>query len=201
MVSPTCIITISDSRGRHLENFLRKSGVLPSETIVIEQSLGGAGYEILFREVRHYTSKAERQYPEHKILVLILGGICDFTTKTKNDISFITKQSRVERIKETLGDIVNYATERSFYLAISTVIPAGLAKANNVLQSKKNVKCSFTDTEIQVQQGKLEAEISEINQYITGKIAESGAIIVNTHNLLETSSCQTLGGKKNIRNG
>ena len=114
---------------------------------------------MLFREFRHSTRKAERQYPEHKILVLILGGIRDFTTKTKNDISFITEQSGVERIKETQDDIVNYATERSFYPAISTVIPADLAKANNFLQSKKNVKCSFTDTEIQAQQGNLEAEI------------------------------------------
>ena len=130
-----------------------------------------------------------------------MDGICEFTTKTKNDISFITKQSRVGRIEETLDDIVNYATERSFYLAISTVIPADLAKANNFLQSKKNVKCSFTDTEIQVQQGNLEAEILEINHYITGKIAESGAIIVNTHKLLETSSYKTLGGKTNIRKG
>ena len=67
---------------------------------------------------------------------------------------FPLSQKRVKRIRGIIDDIVNYAKERSFYLAISTVIPADLAKANNFLQGKIKI-CSFTDTEIQVQQGNL----------------------------------------------
>ena len=148
MAVPTCITAISDSRGRYLGDYLRKPGVLQLETVVIEHNLGGSGYETLLREVRHHTRQAERQYPKHKILILIFGGICDVTTKTNNDISFIIKDSRVRRIQATLDDIVNFTNQRSFHLALSTVTPVNLAKANNYLESKKNVLSSFINTEI-----------------------------------------------------
>ena len=158
MAVPTCITAISDSRGRYLGDYLRKPWVLQLERVVIEHNLGGSGYETLLREVRHHTRQAERQYHKHKIL--IFGGICDVTTKTNNDIFFIIKDSRVRRIQATLDDIVNFTNQRSFHLALSTVMPVNLAKANNYLESKKNVISSFTNTEIQTQQASLELEKS-----------------------------------------
>lgn len=91
------LIILSDSRGSGLAQYLQTQQ-LPVGVSIIDICEGGATYERLYLRLKHVC----REQDTSEAIVVLLAGICSFTTKRRGEILY-------ERVGKT--DLVKSHTD------------------------------------------------------------------------------------------
>ena len=105
------ILSVSDSRGRGSASAITEA--LPEDLDNItttECSKGGADIEQLFAQIRRQSRKIGENNPTNKIAVLLQGGICSLTTKSRGEISYKPSHDTVQKLKDSYNQIIEYCT-------------------------------------------------------------------------------------------
>lgn len=110
---------------------------LPTDILVEDtsRSSGGAKLENIFEQFRITTRHLSSTYPPYKILVLVVGGICNLThierTQYGRQIIFkITEFGiKIQNIKTQVQAIANFCIDRHVKLVICTITPVDLKDA------------------------------------------------------------------------
>lgn len=171
MTSHSVIISVSDSRGRGFKAYVDQNKLINKDSRIIEKAIGGADIDRLFREIRQITRSINKEYPTHRVIVILQGGICSLTTKETRrgheEITYTSSKDKVKSVKETIQEITKYCEERGYYLIISTILPVSLLKAETFFKDRRRLRESrLTPQEKDAQQQALDADVTDINDYI-----------------------------------
>ena len=163
----TRVILLSDSRGVGLIQQIRAEGILPPSTIIEGREFRGATLEDLYSQLRKRTIYRN----SCRTVALLLGGICDFTTKSfthrGTEIIYQPTCSRITSLQDTISSLVRFSKRNDLNLILSTIPPACILKATDYnIKHKKLLQSSYTLQELTRQQELLERDITEINNYI-----------------------------------
>ena len=149
--SPSYTLAAEDFRGKRLATFLRElynidEGEDPSSHTVIDLSFGGAKLKALLGNVRKTTRDLRYSSPSCDITVILFLGICDFTSRDRRgeeqEIYYDANPSRIDDIKTTLLDILNFTVENSIHLIIPTILFASLSISKSYLESSRKLRQS-----------------------------------------------------------
>lgn len=198
MQATPCIIIAGDSRGRGVADTIGKAPGL-SDCTVLDKCRPGADYESLFQVIRHGTREARRYYFANPVIVVLLGGICSFTRKSKTtgEIYYEEGEVRLDEAKKQLSNIWQYCHEHDYHIITATVIPASLQKASERhKQGGRHRALSYSDIERTDQQKNLEKDLEEINKYISEKSREFEDTLISLHRLVTVSSKKGVGRKR-----
>ena len=136
MPQPACVVAVSDSRGGGLAAFLKNSDLVQS-TVVREANFPGADLHSLLSHIREESNTAYRKYPTHRIVVILFGGICSFTTKHRGrgreEIAYSSSTEKTAAIKAVYDDIWQLCKDNGYYLITTTIYPVSL-EAHHHLQ-------------------------------------------------------------------
>ena len=110
---------------------------------------------------------------------LFFAGICDFTSRDrrgeKQEIYYDANPSRIDGIKTTLLDILNFKVEISIHLIIPAILFASLSISKSYLDSSGKLRWSrFTVDETIEQQRRLEQDIDETKDQVSSSIKKFG---------------------------
>lgn len=156
------IVTLSDSRGRGLGRFLRDQD-LPGDPIVEDFCIPGADYQTLYQKLKHLTTPRNES-----VLVVLYAGICSFTHKSGTVISYPGEKKALAQ--ESIDSFITYCRTKDYTLVLATVIPADLERANRHRREG-----------LEEEQKQLEADISDINEYIIGAAKDQNLPYLNLH--------------------
>lgn len=180
------IVYATDSRGKDFGKALKNSDLLPPKTRVVGESKGGAKLEELFKLIRIETGKEAYLFPQNQITVLISGGICDITVKSKGQVNFEEDCNKLQRITQTLDNIWNYCQERNYTLILTTILPVSLVDNTRYQIQKGYLRGSrYTEEELKEQQSKANILVCKINQYIKDKSIDCSTIYVDIYRNIE----------------
>lgn len=170
------LIVLGDSRGRGVSEYIRQN--IP-QLAVFDRVSPGANYNTLLSKVRPDVERLRKYYK--KIIVLLLAGICNFTTKKLKKEIVYYRQGKLEVAKCSLDEFWQFSIENEIHLITSTIIPVELQKANRLIKNR----------DYSEQQNQLNRDIDEINKYILGNI-EVGSVI-NLYKLATKISIKRFG--------
>lgn len=199
---PAHIVFLSDSRGGGLANFLRTIDGVPPSTTVDVKVIPGATTSKLLSVLRAKSSNINRCFPTHRIIIVLLGGICDFTSKINTrgneQIVYNPKECPVEGFKGTHSTIIDHCKNRGYFLLTSTIYPADLIKSNQFLIDKgRQSHSTFSQNELGLQQLQLEKDLALTNDFITEKARADSRIFVNLNKYLLSQSKVRSGRSRN----
>ena len=148
--SPSYTLPAADSRGKRLATFLREHNIYegedPSSHTVIDLSFGGAKLKALLGNVRKTTIDLRYSSPSCDITVILFAGICDIKSRDRRgeeqEIYYDANPSRIDDIKSTLLDILNFTVENSIHLIIPTILFASLSISKSDLESSRKLRRS-----------------------------------------------------------
>ena len=203
---PPCVVTLSDSRGRGLSEYLRTTKELPEGTIYRDSAIGGATLDRLFKELRTHTRDLSRRHPTRRIIVTLNGGLCNLTRKTrgrgKEEVLYSPTDPAlvVNSVQQTIDDIIEYTNARGYYLIIATILPVSLSASRDHLISNRRLhRPTITDVELQRQQADLDRDVQLINSHIENSAVKGLSSYVNFHRQLEQISLRGPKSKKTRR--
>ena len=135
---------------------------------------------------------------------LFFAGICDFTSRDRRgeeqEIYNDANPSRIDGIKTTLLDIINFTVGNSIHLIILAILFASLSISKSYLDSSGKLRWSrFTVDETIEQQRRLEQDIDEVNQYILSDLRIQTSLSVNLTKDQVSSSIKKFGRNKKRR--
>ena len=120
--------------------------------------------------------------------VVLVDGICSFTTKVKdynNVNTYLFYRIDPDRVEDNISlfqEIWDYCKDRAIFFIPSTIIPALLAKANASYTSKSPQHyIPITLSDLESQQDRLEANLREVNNYIATKTKAEDSLCVLLH--------------------
>jgi hypothetical protein len=165
----TAVAVASDSRGGGLIGHLKRN--LPANFVIAGESKTGANFATLFKIIRHTTRQFNEQLRNHRTVVLICGGICDFTSRTQGDtglqVHYDHKDNRLNQVKGDITDIITYCRLRGYTPIFTTIVGVDLAKSRDHHLSKNWLRASrFSPEELAEQQKRLDADLNLINESI-----------------------------------
>ena len=198
------LICVTDSRGRGLKRHLEESTSIPGKTVVVERCIGGATLHKIFTAIREEAEKADRKYPTHKIVFILIGGICDLTKKNQRkfheEITYPREEApekdieKLQAIKTELDNIDAFCKE-GYHLITTTIYPASLrASAEHLIHRGRLRASSVSHEELQKQQEHLEEDVQAINKHISDTAI--GSLIVNLYQDLVRTTKKKLGRKR-----
>lgn len=197
-----CLLLLADSRGRSLAPELEKN--LPSGSVVLEVVIPGAKSDRLYDRLKSFRSTLRNRYASYKIAVVLLGGICDLTTKCRGrhqeEIYYLPRQASVEVFKSSFSNIVDYCKGEGWYLIPTTILPVGL-KANTqfAISQGKLTSSSFSEAQTKQQQQSLETDVAALNEYITKKSCDEGLTLCELHATIQVTTVKHTGKNKTGR--
>ena len=188
---PTTIVTVADSRGRGLGDFLRHGVEHMHDITIQDSSRGGANYDQLTETAKALTKNAIRANPSHRVILVLFGGICSFTQVTRrgseSEITYERDETRVASLKRKLDDLYDFCKSKGFYLLSTSIIPASLQKAqDHYIQTRRLSVPHLPD--IESRQSDLEADIAEFNSYVKIKAESESCAHVNLHKEIQKNA-------------
>ena len=197
MPQPACVVAVSDSRGGGLATFLKNSDLVQS-TVVREANFPGADLHSLLSHIREESNTAYRKYPTHRIVVILFGGICSFTTKHRGrgrqEIAYSSSTGKTAAIKAIYDDIWQLCKDNGYYLITTTIYPVSLEAHAEYAESRGRLTNSRYTTKQRAEQQKvLVDDLCTVNTYIAEKAISEGSSCVNIHKKFEKTGKK--GGK------
>ena len=187
------LITVTDSRGADFDAFIgqRFAEISKRETYVYR----GADLDFLYGKLRHITRRVARDFPTYRIIVCLYGGICSFTTKSrergKQQVFYQHSQEKLEAIHSGLNGIAAYCKGHGYYLVIPMIQPACLVKSRDHFLGRGTLRVSaYTTEQLEQQQKHLEEDICETNKLISS-LAGNTIAIVNTQRNIQKRYSRT----------
>ena len=186
---PAAVVVVADSRGRGIGKHLRQSTRLPEDTKIHTAELSGATIETLHRNIRHLTREVTSKYPGYRVIVTLLGGICNFTTRSSAGEVLYSHPADLDTLKRAIDDIIVYCKDRGYYLIVSNIIPACLTSARKYRRTQGTV----TPAVLELQQKQLETDINTLNKYISETTTRQKIGLINSQKEIETPTRKRKG--------
>ena len=173
----TKILLITDSRGKGIKSRIQDHPDLSHIDWDI-QIIPGATLENILKRIERGN---RRNTWDH---IIILAGICSFTTKTsrRNKKPYIEYKVRnTEEICNTINSLLNIGNSTH----ICTITPAVLQKASE-----------RQDPEVETEQLNLEEDIAYVNQHIISRNIERDTLTIDLAKLSTIRSIKKQGNKR-----
>lgn len=181
---PAYILSLSDSRFRGIKDFFLANEDLhkfkrSTGLVVQEQTIPGGKIEDLLLAAKRCRTSIRRNHPSHRVIVLLSGGICNLTTKGSpatskerskhyTEIYYVPNRRSVDDLKKQLNDVIQLCKGEGWYLVLSTIPPADLAKSAQHKIAHHQLDCSsFTEEQLETQQRELHNTTIALNEFIT----------------------------------